>query len=253
MKAFVNTTMTKQEIIDALKWHQEQDNFIKGQYFEDGKGCAVGCSLESVARLKKIKISYEDHGQYEKHFGVPRWLAKVEDVIFEGLPLERSKTWPLEFVQAINVGANLDNVKAPFVIFILESNLENFDNKKYPVVVEAINTCIDLYKKYPSGPDGSAAWSAARSTAWYAAWYAVWSGAESAARFTVESAAKSAVDSAVDSAVWSAARSAVESAAWSATWYAADSEVDSEVWYEAWSAACVKFADKLLELIKQEK
>jgi hypothetical protein len=222
MKAFTDTTMTKPEMLSALLWHQKQDNFVRGRYFENGKGCAVGCSLESVARMKGLALDYSDHKEFEKHLGVPEWLARVEDVIFERVSIDRSKTWPLEFIEAVNEGSDLNQIKAPFMIFVLKSNLDNFDHAKSPDVVKAINTCIDLWEKYPEGP--SAAWSAAESAAWSAA-----ESAESAAAQSAESAARSAARSAesAESAARSAARSAAESAAWSAAESAAWSAAES--------------------------
>lgn len=139
MKAFTNTTMTKEELLKELKWHQEQDNIIKGTYFEDGKGCAVGCSLESLGRKKKIKIDVEDHSLYEEHFGIPEWLARVEDILFEGMSESRSKTFPYEFIDAINIGSNLNDIENDFKIFVLESNYKNFDHAEFPNVKNSLD------------------------------------------------------------------------------------------------------------------
>jgi hypothetical protein len=140
MRAFENVAITKPEFVAELKWHQEQDLFLKGTYDNGhGKGCAVGCSLMSVARAKKIEIAdFSNHARYEDLLGVPEWLARVEDTIFEGLPTDRSKTWPVEFAEAINVGADLERAKAPFLIFILESNLERIQSEKYKQQREAV-------------------------------------------------------------------------------------------------------------------
>jgi len=253
MKAFENVTMTKQEMIEALKWHQEQDNFVRGEYFRDGKGCAVGCSLESVARTKNISLKdFGNHSLYETYLGIPEWLARVEDTIFEGVGVKRSKTWPLEFIEAVNTGANLENVKAPFLIFVLESNLERLKDVKFKQQREAVEGAIALWKRSDIGTGEwefarpvveSAAESAARSAARSAAW-----SAESAAR-SAWSAAWSAAESAARSA-WSAAESAARSA-WSAAWSAARSARSARS--AAWSAAHEKFADELLRLMRECK
>ncbi len=154
MKAFTNTPITKEKFIQHLKKHQEMDAFEKGHYgqgFEMGdekfKGCAVGCSLRSVALELGIEISTKDHSLYEKYLGIPRWLAHVEDKVFEDLPLEKSKNWPLEFAKAVKVGADLDKVKVPFLIFVLESCLEYVQGENHHKQKEVIKEVINLYKR----------------------------------------------------------------------------------------------------------
>ena len=118
MQAYTQT-ITKAEFVKELRAHQKADNFISGSYWneEQQKGCAVGCSLESISRIKKIKFSFDDHSMYPKHLGIPEWLARLEDAIFEGVSIERSKRWPVEFAEAINEGADLEKIKTPFLIF----------------------------------------------------------------------------------------------------------------------------------------
>jgi len=148
MEAYTKT-ISKEDFIKELKWHQAQDNFIKGTYFEDGRGCAVGCSLESIARTKGLKLSFCSHKEYEAHLGIPEWLARVEDRFFEGVSVGRSKQWPLEFAEAINTGANLEKAKIPFLIFVVESTLETFDHKKYPQSKKAIDGVLQVLKTCP--------------------------------------------------------------------------------------------------------
>ena len=83
MKAFHNDEKIKKKYLSRLRAHQKADEIVKGFYWEMGKGCAVGCTIHS-----------SDHGAYETELGIPRWLAKLEDRIFEGLPNGRAKKWP---------------------------------------------------------------------------------------------------------------------------------------------------------------
>lgn len=173
MLSFHNKQAVKDFYIARVKEHIALDEITKGVYFEDGepgerKMCGVGCTIHG-----------SDHKSYEVELGIPEWLARVEDCIFEGLPNERAKKWPQEFLEAIPIGKDLSQTEAPFVMFILESNLNNFDHEKYPDVKKAIDTCIELYKI--GDLNESAAWSAAESAAESAAW--------SAARYAAESAA----------------------------------------------------------------
>jgi len=285
MEAFTNTPITKKEFVKNLKWHQEQDAFVAGAYdAEDGltfKGCAVGCSIHSIQLALKTKedLKYSDHSLYERYLGVPAWIAHLEDTIFEGLPVDRQKTWPVEFGEAINVGADLDKIKHPFLIFLMEENLKTldaleFDREEFKDVADSIEQtkkAIELTIKYHRVPNEaakpaalsavlSAALSAAKSAAESAAWSAK-PAARAAARSASESAAWSvkSAESAAESA-WSAAwsaRSAAESAesAWSAVWsavWSARSAEESAAW-SVKSAACENYANKLLELMRGAK
>lgn len=233
MNAFENTTMTKDELLTELKWHQSQDNFIKGSYWEDGKGCAVGCSLESLKRKKSLDISIEDHFSYEKHFGIPAWLAKVEDKIFEGVSLQRSKTWPVEFIEAINTSADLNKIKAPFLIFVLKSTLDKFDHDKYSNVKKSIDTVISLYE---NGETDLTKFKTAASAS--AAAYAY----DASASYDADAAAYDASASAsASAAAYADAYAAVSAAA-----TAAAAKKSRTKTYEM-------FADELIRLIKECK
>lgn len=145
--------ITKKEFVKELRAHQKADDFIKGSYWNGSKGCAVGCSLESIKRTKKIELSESDHAQYPTLLGIPEWLARVEDTIFEGLPLGRSKSWPVEFAKAIPENVDLEKLKGPFLILVLERTLTTFDHKKYPYVKSAIDGSIALWKRTDIGSD----------------------------------------------------------------------------------------------------
>lgn len=245
MKAYQGI-ISKEEFIKELEWHYEQDNFVQGQYFEDGRGCAVGCSLESISRKKNLEIELDDHAQYPKLLGIPEWLARLEDTIFEGLYKKDAKEWPLRFSKAIEPGQDLEKIKAPFIVYVLESNLERLQDERFKEQKAAVERCINLWQRDDLYSDE---WERERSAARSAAWYA-WS---------TESAAESAwyTGSAAESAAWYTG-----SAAWS-TESVAESTSGAVGWSVAWSArsaawssrsaAYKSFADKLIELIKESE
>jgi hypothetical protein len=213
MLSFHNKQSIKTKYLKRVHLHRVADEIVKGKYWEEGKGCAVGCTIHS-----------SDHNSYEKELGIPEWLARVEDTLFEGMSLEAAKAWPEKFLKEIPLGVDLNQIKVPFTVYILESARESmhaakFDKKKNPRVVAAIKQCdeaIDKVIAYHESGD-SAAHSAAHSAAYSAA-----SAADSAA-----SAARSAT---------SAARSATSAA--------------SAARSAAYSAVFEKFAKKLLKLLK---
>ena len=216
MKAFTDTTITKAELLKELKWHQAQDNFVRGWYFRDGKGCAVGCSLESIARTKGVHLDrgYGQHKLYEQHTGIPEWLAHVEDTLFERMSIDRSKTWPVEFIKAINEGADLEKAKAPFMIAVLEEALCCFNHTAFPNVKMIIDRVAHLWAKGGTKEEFSAAAKAvyvanasstanavyASNTAVYAAYAAdaVYAAYAANTAYAAEAAAKAAVERMAD-------------------------------------------------------
>lgn len=230
-------TVKKSEFVKELLNHQKADNFIRGTYWNEGKGCAVGCSLESVSKVKGIIIDHKDHKSYETHLGIPEWLARLEDILFEGMNIKKSKSWPVAFAKAIRVGADLDKIKTPFIILILKHTLKSMDNVEYDgnafpyvkIAIEQSKAAVTQMIKAQKFGDQLLI-STARSATAYSAADSAYSAAFSAAGATAASArsaaasaafsARSAAFSAADSAAYSAAASADSAAAYD--YYAAE-------------------------------
>lgn len=138
MKAFHGDQKIKDLYLNRVLEHRKLDEITKGVYFQDGlpgkrRMCAVGCTIHS-----------SNHNAYEEELGIPDWLARVEDVIFEGLPSERSKIWPEQFLSAVNVGSDLEKVRTPFCIIILEHSLKSL--KVIDQSEAAVREMIRLHK-----------------------------------------------------------------------------------------------------------
>ena len=97
--AYHNDPKVKKDILAQLQQHYDRDEIVQGRYWEDGKGCAVGCTVHS-----------SDHGLYPLLFGIPVILARLEDDIFELLPNHKAKEWPIAFMSAIKPGQDLSLV-----------------------------------------------------------------------------------------------------------------------------------------------
>ena len=266
MKAFTQG-ITKQEFLTEIYKHQKLDAFIKGDYSSGDEnnfqGCAVGCSLKSVADIKKIKISYSSHKEYENHLGIPQWLARLEDKIFEGLPKARSKTWPVEFAEAINEGSDLSQIFIPMLIFICEqarTKTKNELSHSYidGVLAELKKPTIDrdaLLKAraasrpsyaadagaYAAGADAASADAGAYAAGAYAA--DADAGAYAAGAYAADADAAAYAAGAYAAASADAAADAAELAAAFAA-AGADAAADAR------SGVYVTFSKKLLELIR---
>jgi len=176
MLSFHNDNAIKQKYLSRVIAHRKSDNIIQEIGWENGRGCAVGCTLENY-----------DHSKYPIELGLPEWLGRLEDSIFEGLPIKEAKIWPEKFLSAINVGVNLEDIKHKLAIKRLDrlillqtKNMEK--NPDLKNIIEQVFSAIEVIKKCHELElnNSYCEWSAARSAA-YAARSAAWSAAESAA------------------------------------------------------------------------
>ena len=241
MLTFNNNPELKKELIETLKHHRELDAYIQGQWLDvnSGKiegngfrGCFYGCTMQT-AEEPILKFS-------EKYF-IDLGIVSISEKIFEGLPIDQAKLFPLDLMQAVQVGVDLNIIKSKWNTILLTDQLRFVG--KGSEQEKAINLVISLFDRpfneIVESAAESAAWSAesAAESAAIAARSAAWS-ARSAARSAAESAAESAAIAA-RSAAWSA-RSAAESAARSA---------ESAAW-SARSAYYVWMKDEFIKLFK---
>ena len=181
--SYHNDKFLKSKIVKEMKLHQEQDRFIKGSYSHINggfHGCAVGCAIDSMNIQLKKNYAYDNHKVFEEAIGVPEWLARLSDTIFEGLSDKENSQFAVDFLKAIPVGINLEPIKWKFCAYILKENIERvlslkIDDKLKKQVVSAIRQCLALHENTIKTGflDRSAAWSAAESaaeSAWSAAY-----------------------------------------------------------------------------------
>jgi hypothetical protein len=109
-----------------VRQHRLADQLVKGLYWEEGKGCAVGCTIHG-----------DDHEEYEKQLGIPEHLAHLEDKFFEGMENEKSMMWPERFLAAIEPGADLSLVWPKFARWLLSEFLPEMH-------VNVDEDCIEL-------------------------------------------------------------------------------------------------------------
>jgi hypothetical protein len=155
------TQKIKNELIAEAIEHRKQDLFIRGNYWDGHKGCSVGCF---------VKTHDNPHEKLAERTGLPVWLHYLQDRLFEGMTYDNMPYWSERFFKAAPVGLTSEQIdkqiKAPFLIFVLESTLDKFDHDKYPDVLKSIQTVIDLYKSGETDVDKfKAAADAARAAA----------------------------------------------------------------------------------------
>lgn len=189
MRAFVNTEVSRDELIASLKAHRAADRIVQGVYWQgngEGRGCAVGCSIHAFRPGEE-----RSHELYETLFGVPQSVAQIQDVIFEGLPEDEAPDWPLRVVRAIRPGADLSRIIPALLYRIGERGRDvladlDIDDSLRDTVRDAMNQVLGVLATWRDTGvvDESAARSArsAARSAESASRSAAWS-AESAAEY----------------------------------------------------------------------
>lgn len=179
MKTFTRG-ISKADMLAEVQKHRKADQILQGTYGKKNgtwKGCAVACSLRSIDILKgnDLKTEYNQHARYETELGIPEWLARLEDTIFEGLPEDKAMLWPEQFIKAIPENVGLEPVKWKFTAYLMKENIDRVlsftisDELKEQVVSALRGVLAVADNAVRTGTwDESAAWSA-ESAAWSAA------------------------------------------------------------------------------------
>lgn len=193
--AYNNDPKLKARFIEEITKHEKADAIVRRIYGkgdgENWKGCAIGCSLKSMNTILGKDENTSLHIRYEDELGIPLILARLEDTFFEEMSIEKSKTWPRIFAEAIPVGADLSKVWPKLAKWMLADETDGvirFANGRQDVIdtIKGVTNVLDMFLE--DEPDmkeiESAAYSVARlsaSSAWSAAEAAAWSAARSAA------------------------------------------------------------------------
>lgn len=130
----------KKKYLTRVREHRLADQIIKGHYWKDGKGCAIGCTLHS-----------SNHWAYEDELGIPNQLAYLQDELFEALPNEQAMLFPEQFLEAIPVAVDLYPAFWRFMLFALLDEAQGLmafnQNKK------AIRQVADFYQRALAGQE----------------------------------------------------------------------------------------------------
>ena len=218
MKAFNSDISVKCRYLDRVRAHAAADEIIHGKYWQDGKGCAVGCTIHG-----------RNHMAYERELGIPVMLARLEDRLFEGQSNGKSKAFPERFLLAARVGADLSRVGWKFLYWLLTEELVNLDA---PRVSRQIKRCADVLIPLTKGEPMDRAETQAAAL-----------DAALEARNAAYAAADAADAAAADAAY--AAYAAADAADAAAYADAADAAADAR------SACYERMAEKLLQLMAE--
>jgi hypothetical protein len=231
----------KAKYLARVKAHVKADEIIKGTYWQNGKGCAVGCTLHS-----------DKHDAYEPELGITWRLALVEDYLFEKLPNGEAKKFPVQFLELMPVGVDTNLIFKNFVLWNLADKKEgliyHLKDKKQ---IEALTEIADTYKKSFKEEIPQERWKELSDKYASSSAYSSASAAASASASTYASAYAYAYAYAYASASAPAAASTYVSAY--AYAYAYASAYASEEWQQKFDERIFRMRDKLLQLIKTAK
>ena len=133
--SYHNDESIKNKYVERMRDHIAAEELVRGIGFYKGRGCAIGCTLDNY-----------DRAQYPIELGIPLWIGEIEEVLFEGMSEEKSEKFPLQFLENIPVGVDLEQVKSPFLIYILESCLDAFDHAAFPDVCKMVCDVIEALR-----------------------------------------------------------------------------------------------------------
>lgn len=111
----------KATLVADMREHQRLDRLVQGKYlWPDGKGCAVGCTISGrlLAELGSLD-AVEEHvrmfggwnATWAQVTGLPVWLGRLDDTVFEGLAMEDARVWPVRVLDAVPVGVDIGPVR----------------------------------------------------------------------------------------------------------------------------------------------
>jgi hypothetical protein len=169
MLAYHSKPELKTAFLAEIAKHEQADRIAHVGYAtfkQNGKptfsqGCAVGCSLESMRIIEGLdSIEHGNHALYEKYLGVPKALARLEDRLFENLPLADSLTWPRRFSEAIRPGADLSMAMPRFLLDLLSDPTGAVQqrcakNEKIAAVVEGVAALYRLWVETGTKPSAT--------------------------------------------------------------------------------------------------
>jgi hypothetical protein len=193
---------------ERLERHYAADEIIKGVYWQEGKGCAVGCITESNEPYSS---------PIWNDIGIGLFLPKLCDTIFEGLPDKLAKEFPIRFWTAIESakGKDLGLVHWKFLHWLLSDELRQYHD--HEIVGESIVDVMNGIELLAIGKSWANAVAYAAANAAYAAARAAAraaraSNASNAAYAAARAAARAA--NAAANAAYAAANAAANAAAY---------------------------------------
>ena len=241
MQSFHGDAELKRVILEGIEEHRQLDLLAAGSYRTNaGKVCAIGCQVGTLREHdpeRYGRLCWNDHAGLAQALGLPEWLLRLEDRLFERLPLEARLEWPGRLIGAIPVGVDLEPVRYRWRASLLQRRI---DAGADPGGV--VSRVRDLCLRAGSGDMPSASeWRDARAEALAALAAAeAWAAAAAEEEAEAEAAAAEALAAAAAAEAWAAAAAEAWAAAAAAEAAAAEEAEAEAAEAEAWAAAAAE-------------
>jgi len=95
MQAFFNDPQLKASLLARLEGHFIADEIVQGHYWENGKGCFIGCAIHGDKEM-----------EFPRQFGLSPYVARLGEYFFERFPAARAKALPIDIIASIPVGVD---------------------------------------------------------------------------------------------------------------------------------------------------
>jgi hypothetical protein len=102
--AFHNDASLQAMVLEQVAAHTAADEIIQGEYWENGKGCFIGCIAHGSDTNKVFDLT-----------GFPLMLTRIAEGIFENLPNDTAKGFPQRVISAPRLGSDLSLVAWKFL------------------------------------------------------------------------------------------------------------------------------------------
>ena len=141
---------TKQNFLNMALFREENDLFEQGQWLDDEKekeGIFCGCMHGSL--MQKTESVVEESA---KAMGWPLWLSYLSEKIFEGLPEEDAKKFPVQLIKAIPENITDEQFQQVRVeteiarLGRLKAIQEKSDYSGKQKIIDVLDLCISLWK-----------------------------------------------------------------------------------------------------------
>ena len=140
LRAFHGDRARQKKLIGRVRLHQEQDE-IAQRMTGPKKGCTIWCSLDKY-----------DCGLLADEMQIPMTLVYANENVFEGSTLAYAKKWPLRFVSAPKLGADLSLVPHRLCVWLMSDPESPYlELIKKPATLKLMKKGAELVQAYIDG------------------------------------------------------------------------------------------------------
>lgn len=161
--AFHGDAQLREKFLAEMQRHRDTDMLMQGMIGENTaagwRGCHVACGLHTMEKISGAEVdSYYSHGLWETLIGIPEWVARVCDRIFEGLVVDEAREFPMAFSHAVRCGAELNRIKPEFMLRICRRVRPHVENSARDLV-PILDIAEQAWQEYASTGYDKAPWT----------------------------------------------------------------------------------------------